>query len=484
MPTLRRPIRTPGHIRSAAPAACLLAATAGLLLPMTLGAMQPEPTPAPAPAAPAPAAPAPAAPAPAAPAPAAPVPETPAAQTPKPEPASTAPPIPQTPATPAANSDPIETEVTLRDGRTIAGEYIRKDSTKLWLRIAGIETPLSLSDVDRVVQLPSVEERYEQLRSSIEPKDSPGLVRLSQWLLTRKRYALALLEVDRALEADPQNAAALQQRTLVLESARIADAAKGSDPNAPDAGDVATEPVDRPIVPKEEWPFLSVAQINLIRVYEVDLKDPPKMFITRDTLNRFLDRYAGQGTIPSTQEGRDAFIRLRPVRQLEAMFSVRAREFYSEVRITENPASFKRLRDDVLRGWVINSCATTQCHGGTDAGRLQLIPIRPGSDEAVYTNFLILDRFRTSDGLALVDYAQPARSPLLQMALDPRVSIMQHPTTDGAKRWQPVFRSEKDDKFQRTVAWIKGMFQPRPEYPIEYTPPGASTAPPAEPQPR
>jgi hypothetical protein len=208
------------------------------------------------------------------------------------------------------------------------------------------------------------------------------------------------------------------------------------------------------------------------------------MFISRDTLNRFLDRYAGQGAVPSTKEGREAFLRLRPSRQLEAMFAVRAREFYSEVRITENTDSFKRLRDDVLRGWLINSCATTQCHGGTDAGRLQLIPIRPGSDEAVYTNFLILDRFRTSDGLPLIDYSQPARSPMLQMALDPRVSLFQHPTTEGPKRWQPTFRSEKDDKFQRTVTWIRSMFQPRPEYPIEYTPPGASTPPPAEAQPR
>lgn len=471
MPT-RCPIRTPGHSRrSVAPAACLLVATAGLLTPASTRAMQtPEvspgsPSPAPAPTS--------------TPAPSQPAPEAPGTQAPAPEPVSATPAIPDAPGASANSTDPIETEVTLRDGRTITGEYVRKDSTKLWLRIAGIETPLSLSDIDRVVQLPSVEARYEQLRASIEPKDSAGLVRLSQWLLTRKRYALALLEVDRALEADPQNAAAQQQRTLVLESARVAEAAK------PANGD-ASDPVDRPVpeVPKEEWPFLTAAQINLIRVYEVNLKDPPKMFISRDTLNRFLDRYGGQGTIPATKEGREAFLRLRPARQLEAMFSVRAREMYSEVRIAENPESFKRLRDDVLRGWFINSCATTQCHGGSDAGRLQLIPIRPGSDEAVYTNFLILDRFRTSDGLALIDYAQPARSPLLQMALDSRVSIMQHPTTDGVKRWQPAFRSEKDDKFQRTVTWINSMFQPRPEYPIEFTPPGASTPTPAEPQPR
>lgn len=471
MPTRPRPRPTPGTLlRSVAPAACLLAAGAGLLLPATTRAMQGEPASA----------------QPASPPPVTTQPAQPAAEQPSSTPAepSASQPAPTEPPTQTApeSTDPIETEVTLRDGRTITGEFIRKDSTKLWLRIAGIETPLSLTDVDRVVQLPSVEARYEQLRNSIEPNDVAGLVRLSQWLLARKRYALALLEVDRALEADPRDTAALQLRTLILESARIAEAAKSSDPNAPDAGDVRPDQIEPPA--KEEWPFLTPAQINLIRVYEVNLKDPPRMFISRDTLNRFLDRYGGQGSVPTTKEGREAFLRLRPSRQLEAMFAVRAREFYTEVRIAENPESFKRLRDDVLRGWLINSCATTQCHGGTDAGRLQLIPIRPGSDDAVYSNFLIMDRFRTSDGLPLIDYSQPARSPLLHMALDSRVSLFPHPTTEGPKRWQPVFRSEKDDKFQRTVSWIKSMFQPRPEYPVEYTPPGASEAPPADPQPR
>lgn len=434
-----------------------------MLLPMTTRAMQGEPAPTAEPVpAPAPA----------------PAPASEPAPAPAAEPAGTDP-----TATDPTSNDPIETEVTLRDGRTITGEFVRKDSTKLWLRIAGIETPLSLTDVDRVKQLPSVEVRYEQLRQSIEPKDVAGLVRLSQWLLARQRYALALAEVDRALYADPRDPSALQQKTLVLESWRIADASKSGEPAEQDA--VAPELAPEPRqAPNEEWPFLTPEQINLIRVYEVNLKDPPRMFISRDTINRFLDRYAGQGSIPATKEGRDAFIRLRPSRQLEAMFAVRAREFYSEVRIAENPESFKRLRDDVLRGWLINSCATTQCHGGAQAGRLQLIPIRPGSDDAVYSNFLILDRFRTSDGLPLIDYSQPARSPLLHMALDPRVSLFTHPATEGPKRWQPVFRSEKDDKFQRTVAWIRTMFQPRPDYPVEYTPPGESVPPPAEAQPR
>ncbi len=406
-----------------------------------------------------------------------PVTETPVTETPPAKPAEI-----RAPADPEYK-DPIETEITLKDGRKITGEYIRQDSTRILLRIAGIETPLSMSDVDRVVQLPSVEDRYKQLRASIDPNDVGGLVRLSEWLLARKRYSLALMEVDRAIEADANSAVALQQRTLVIEQARLAEAGSVKTPT-----DLNKNLADKPLVvprqPKEEFPFLTPDQINLIRVFEVDLKDPPRMFIAKEALDRFLNTYAGQGTVPETREGKDAFLRLRASKQLEAIFSVKARDFYSEVRVAENPAIFKRFRDDVQRGWVVNACATTLCHGGKDAGRFQLANIRPGSDEATYTNFLIIERYRTKDGLPLIDYAQPNRSPLLHLALEREVSLFPHPPTDGPKRWQPVFRSEKDEKFKKTLDWITGMFKPRPDYPIEYTTPGDSTAPTAEPAPR
>src|SRR5690606_26176551 len=135
-------------------------------------------------------------------------------------------------------------------------------------------------------------------------------------------------------------------------------------------------------------------QINLLKVYEIDLNDPPRLMISRRTVEDLLSTYAGHPLIPVSVEGRDAIMRWRDVQVLDLIFRLRARDFYGRVEVLESPASMKRFRDDVNRGWLVNSCATTRCHGGEQAGRLRLFNRRPSAEASYYTNFLILDRFR------------------------------------------------------------------------------------------
>ena len=103
---------------------------------------------------------------------------------------------------------------------------------------------------------------------------------------------------------------------------------------------------------------------------------------------------------------------------------------------------------------------------------------RPNSDAAVYTNFLILDRFQLSDGRSLIDYQDPAHSPLVQMGLPRENATTPHPKVPGASArsdlWKPVFESTDDKRFTDAMEWIKSMYRPRPQYPIPYEPPGAS----------
>jgi hypothetical protein len=73
------------------------------------------------------------------------------------------------------------------------------------------------------------------------------------------------------------------------------------------------------------------------------------------------------------------------------------------------------------------------------------------------------------DGRPLIDYQNPGRSPLLQFGLPREDAITPHPDVVG---WTPVFRSRDSRAFQRAVRWIQSMYRPRPDYPIEYTPPG------------
>src|SRR5690606_13117960 len=126
--------------------------------------------------------------------------------------------------------------------------------------------------------------------------------------------------------------------------------------------------------------------------YEIDTNNPPRLLIDRDTITQLMSEHAGSSLIPSTREGREAMYRKRPAEILDIMFRLQARNLYGKVQVLDHPESFRRFRENVHRGWFMNNCATTRCHGGTEAGRLWLHNRRPNSDETVYTNFLILDR--------------------------------------------------------------------------------------------
>ena len=370
------------------------------------------------------------------------------------------------------SGEPREAIVVLRDGQRYAGLLISRDNEKVVLRIAGIDETIPTSQIDRVSVLAPVLERYRSMRSAIDDNDVDSLLRLVEWLRARGQWDAALTELDHILKVQPDHYDAKRMRTLVLSQKKLAESA-----GAGSKGHGARpKPAAAPAA--EEFPLLAEHDINLIKVYEVDLSDPPRMLIDRRTVDRLLQEHKGDPALPATQDGREALYRGSPARVLELMFKVQARNLYGDVQVVDQPRSMRMFRDDVHRSWLINSCATARCHGGTEAGRLMLCNKRPGSEATVYTNFLILDRFRLADGRALVNYEEPAKSPLLQLGLPREGSLAQHPTVPAQEGhgdlWRPVFRSADDRRFQEAVEWIRSMYRPRPEYPIQYTPPAPS----------
>ncbi len=372
--------------------------------------------------------------------------------------------------------EPTEAEVLFKDGRRLAGVLVSEGPRDVVLRIEGIETPIARGDIERVHVRPSFEQQYRALRLSVDQRDLPGRLKLSEWLLARRKYDLALAEVGGVLAIEPGNLEAQELKTLIEQQdqlARRAGTGKDGNPRTP-----------RPRgEPRAKFPLLSDEQLNLIRVYELDLANPPQITISRATISKLLEKYAGQPEIPVTREGRDAFYRKPAADIVAIMFRLRARELYPEIKVHDNPESMRRFRDDIHRQWLMNSCASAACHGGPEAGRLYLASRNNVGDRLVYTNFLILERFRLKTGQPLIDYAEPGRSPLLHMALPRESSLFPHPEVEAGpsrQRWRAIFRSQEDAKFAAAVDWIKSMFKPRPEYPIEYTPPVARPTPEGE----
>ncbi len=383
------------------------------------------------------------------------------------------------PPAPEADDARAEVEVVFVDGRRVSGELVSQDQSQVVVLLAGIETRFDRAQVDRVRILPSVEERYASLRQAIDDSDVPGRLQLVDWLRDHGRYELALKELEGVRLLAPAHPGVAEQTRLIAQLKHLRDTS--GKPSRPRPGAGARR--DRPRRP--EFPLLTPDQINLMRVFEVDLNDPPPLAIEREAIERLMKDYADRDGMPRTAEARDAFLRRRPAEILSTIFRFRARELYPEVRVLDHPRAVKLFRDSVHSTWLVNGCATAACHGGENAGRLYLATARPNSDATLYTNLLILDRFKLKNDLPLIDYVEPSRSPLLQAGLPRDQSLFPHPDVEVGPThavWRPVFQGESDRRFVDGVEWINAMFRPRSAYPIPYTPPSAkATAPPAPP---
>jgi len=365
-----------------------------------------------------------------------------------------------------ADEEP-EVNLVLLDGRIVSGLLVSRNESEVVVRIAGIPTPFGADLVDRVMILAPVVERYERIRETIDDRDAERLLVLVEWLLDRRQFEIALREMEHVLTVQPSNPRALELKRLVESQLMLVDRARGGQERA--GGDGA----DAPRAARPVFPHLTPYQVNLIKVYETDLADPPRMKVSQDVVTKVMDEYAGHELIPTTREGRAAMLRMPAARILDLMFRLRARQYYGEVQVQGEPKSMRLFRDNVHGAWLINSCATSNCHGGPYAGRLWLSANRRNAEDTIYTNFLILERFRLADGTPLIDYDAPARSPLLQMGLPREDSLHPHPlvATGRSSRWRPVFRTADEARYRDSIAWINSMYRPRPEYPIDYTPP-------------
>jgi hypothetical protein len=367
-------------------------------------------------------------------------------------------------AAPARADEPPEAVVTLRDGQRVSGELLEEDGTRIVVIVGGREVMYPRDIVRSVERLPSVSDRYRQVRDTIDPRDADSIVRLAEWLRTRGRLVDALAEVNRALEVDPVHKQGLELRTIVQQQIYLR-ATRGAP--GPSAGADAERPAARPEPARDQVPLLSAEQINLIRVYETDLRDPPRMSVAPGTIASLIESYTGDPLIPASREGKDRLFRAPPGEILDLLFRLRARELYNGVRVLEPPRALRLFRDDVHRGWLLNACATAACHGGAEAGRLRLARSRPSGDATITTNLYILDRYRTVGGESLIDYDTPGSSILVQHGLPVDQASAPHPRVEG---WRPAFRGMEDPKLERTLAWIRTMYRPRPDYGIDYRP--------------
>ncbi len=375
------------------------------------------------------------------------------------------------PAAPAVQDDDERTElvVHLKDGRRFTGPVVRENADEVVIAIAGIPQSFPTAEVERLETLKPVMERYRELHEAVG-NDPDQIVNLAEWLRQRGKYELALTEIQRSLALDKTHGPSLKMKHLleeqiILKSKSVKRASEPAEPATP----VRAKPIRA-----TDFPLLSPSDVQLMKVFETNLDEKPRVLIDRKTVAKMLEKYADHPLVPITREGREALLRQPALDTLDLMFKIQARDFYPDVEVLDQPRAFVTLRDYISRTWLINSCSTTLCHGGADAGRLALYNHNPNSERTVYTNFYILSKFRLANGTPLINWDEPEKSPLVQMGLPRGKSRSPHPEVphrvSSHDTFKPTFQTTDDPQFKQAVEWLKSLYRPRPEYPIVYTP--------------
>ncbi len=348
--------------------------------------------------------------------------------------------------------------VVFNDRRTLVGKLIDDGYSEATIEIEGIQTKYSRDAVSEVIPYPTDMELYERFRTTLEPDQFSTRYTLAMWLYNKKMYSESKKELESLLESTNHYEAKqlLNEVTAQLVLMTPIDDEPARVKPSVDAGDSET--------PSN---LVSDSDVNLMRVYELDLADPPRMQVSEELIAAMLEKYADSALIPATAAEKTSFYSKDPVDIVKILFALKARELYPQINVRGEPEALNTFRQRVHNAWLINNCATSRCHGGTDAGRLFLHNRNHKDDNVRSTNLLILTR-TTLDGLPLIDFEKPTDSLIYQYALPTTEARRPHPDVRG---WEPVFMPLRRGLQEDFVKWVRGMRVRAGEYPIEYTPP-------------
>lgn len=350
--------------------------------------------------------------------------------------------------------EPADGMVILRDETRHRGLVVHDGFDEVRLLINGVPLVLPRHRVSHVVLEAPIDEQYLEYRLRIDPGDLHGHLNLCRWLIGKQAYDLARKELNQAwnVHQDPEAARLLR---MVDAQIRLLEEHQST----PDT------PADAPDVGRSNEPtLLTDREVNLVKVYEIDLNAPPKVLVPRNAIYELFGRYGSSGLIPDTELEQAKLAASPSIDIVRLMFRLRARDLYDRIEVLSEPRALQLFRERVHDTWLMNNCGTTRCHGGSESGRFPLVRSRSTHDRTRYTNLLTIDRFRFDDGTPLIDWDEPGQSRLIQYGLARDQTKTPHPDAPG---WTPVFGGSRRALAKGTEAWIEAMMNtPRPVYPV------------------
>ncbi len=363
------------------------------------------------------------------------------------------------PPRPPKNGDAVQ--VLLDDGRLIEGTLVSQSRDDVTVSIAGIDATYPRGEVAAVRLAPTPEERYRQRREKLDDADVDGRIQLAKDMLQIGAADLAKRELQSLVQ---ENRSTGEVEALIAAAdaqAQMRDANGGAteEPATPTGPrNPRPQPGEEP-TEEERLPRLSDEQIRTLKVYELTFgQGGPRVQVPSTTVKKFIEQYRNEPGVPRTLDEERAFRRLPGERQLQFMFTAKARDLYPEVQVYGDPIPIRDFRSNLHRTYVLNYCATSQCHGGQNndaSNAFHLIRGPASADSTLYTNFYWLQSYQNGQGY-MIDRDQGRRSLLLQYGLPQNVAgALAHPPVEGMR---PFINSEQDPRFEQYVRTIDALF--------------------------
>jgi len=371
-------------------------------------------------------------------------------------------------------------------GQTFTGELVRESPDTVVLKIAGIDTPFPRSEIDTLQIGQTVTEEYDTRKAELDPADPEAWYQLAYFLFDRERYDAAKQEVEQLLAIHPDDQPAKRLRALI-ESRILLREQRATQPQ-PAATDRETNRASGPSGPVSQMEpspaqeaafWLDADAINKLRVWELpaDLSaTEPRVIVPRDVIDDLFDQFPDDPALPKGRDARNRFRALPGWQQLDTIFRLRARELYPRVQVVRDPEVLQTYRGQINPAYVVGYFRN---HFGTgQIPALYLHRYRPNSAPSAFANFLSLSA-GGYEGEQFINRTTPTRSLLLQWGLPRPDADVPAPEVDG---WRPFFTGPEDPRFQEYAEWVADLYDPMPNYGIDYTPPSFSDVMDADPE--
>lgn len=378
-------------------------------------------------------------------------------------------------------ADPRPGVVRTRDGGVYDGSVDERDATVV-VTVRGIDTTLSRDNIVSITY-GAFEQRWEEAYAKLDAKDAAGRVTAARRAFDDRRYDLAERALRDAQSIDPNNAEAADLLRLTVNQRKMERnaPAPGSTPAAtPGAGPGAT-PGAGPVTPPAAWNSLSAEQINRVKLMETRETDTKMRFnFANNVRKRFYD---ATPTVSTQYPTYNDFSRAPSSVQAASIIRNGTAEMVKDVKVTNDPEMIVAFRRDTMP-LILQGCATSLCHGGSNAASTKFALISPAADPAAaYTNFYVLQSTKLSinnpqsmaqaggntlqpDTAFMMDRTRPEMSLVLQHGLSDQFAQLKHPRVRGYNGIYP--RGRDDAKYKAVLDFISSLSPVQPDYGIDF----------------